>query len=154
MEKLVQGQFLKDASLFNNFSLGLHEGQNIIFDILIFTIQQWIQLRKLTFKTTLTLKNGKLGNLNAFIQATHERQTLNFQKSLCYLRDWEPYKNDEKCFSIRLKSFFVLKISKNLSEHFGHVGRTVWLERLTSKFVTSQTALQNFNTHVAQYLTK
>ena len=60
---------------------------------------------------------------------THERQTLNFQKKLCYLRDWEPYKNDEKCFSIRLKYFFVLKIFKNLSEHFGHVERTVWLER-------------------------
>ena len=81
------GQFLKDAPLFNNFPLGPDKGQNTISNILIFTNQQKIQLRKVTFKTTLTLENGKLHNLHAFMQATHERQTLNFEINLCYLRD-------------------------------------------------------------------
>ena len=41
-------------------------------------------------------------------------------KKLCYLRGWKPFKNDEKCFYFISKAFFVLKIFKILSRHFGH----------------------------------
>ena len=40
------------------------------------------------------------------------------------------------------KAPFVCKIFKFLSRHFGHVGKTAWFERLTSKFMTSQPGLQ------------
>ena len=63
---------------------------------------------------------------------------------LCYLSDWKPFKNDEKCFLFHLKSSFRSK-DKRL---FGHVGKTAWLERLTSKFMTSQAGLQTIAIHI------
>ena len=46
------------------------------------------------------------------------------------------------------KAPFVCKIFKFLSRHFGHVGKTAWFERLTSKFMTSQPGLQTIAVHI------
>ena len=46
-----------------------------------------------------------------------------------YLFQSKPFKNDEKCFSFILKTYFVLKLFKYLSWVFGHVEKTAWLER-------------------------
>ena len=51
------------------------------------------------------------------------------QKKLCYLLHWKPLKNDEKWFLFHLKALFVLKTFRFLSWLFGHVEKTVWLER-------------------------
>ena len=34
------------------------------------------------------------------------KKTLTFQKKLCYLLRWKPFKNDEKCFLFHLKNSF------------------------------------------------
>ena len=54
---------------------------------------------------------------------------LSPSKKNCHLLVWKPFKSNEKCFLFRLKRFFVLKIFQVLSRHFGHVGKTAWLER-------------------------
>ena len=86
-------------------------------------------------------------------------RTLTFQKNLFYLVDWKPFKNDGKCFYFVLKAFFVLEIFRFLSQYFCHVGKTVWLERLTSKvnlkiYNVTIWFTNNSNTHITQYLTK
>ena len=45
----------------------------------------------------------------------------------------------ENAFHFISKALFVLKIFKFLSWQFGHVRKNAWLERLTTKFMTSQT---------------
>ena len=64
-------------------------------------------------------------------------------KKLSYLRDWEPFKNDEKCFYFVSKAFFVLKIFKFLSRHFGHRKNSL-IRKIssTSKFMTPHLGLQ------------
>ena len=47
--------------------------------------------------------------------------TLTFQKILCSLLDWKPFKVDENAFYFILKAFFILKIFKFLLRLFGHV---------------------------------
>ena len=44
----------------------------------------------------------------------------------------------KNAFYFIIKALFVLKIFKYLSWLFGHVEKTTWLERLISKFLTSQ----------------
>ena len=58
---------------------------------------------------------------------------LSPSKKVCYLLDWEPYKN----------ALFVLKIFKFLSRIVCHVGKTALSERfeLASKFMTSHSGL-------------
>ena len=56
-----------------------------------------------------------------------------------------PFKN---AFYLTLKNIFVLKIFKFLSRFFGHVGKATWLERLTSKLMTSQPGLQTIAMHI------
>ena len=34
-----------------------------------------------------------------------ESRTLTLEKNLCYLLDWKPFKNDEKCFLFHLENF-------------------------------------------------
>ena len=51
---------------------------------------------------------------------------LSSSKKLWYLLNWKPFESDENCFLFRLKSSY--KIFKFLSQHFGHVGKTAWLE--------------------------
>ena len=59
-----------------------------------------------------------------------------------------PLKMTKNVFYFVLKAFFVLKIFKFSLRHFGHVGKTAWLERLTSKFMTSQPGLQLIPIHI------
>ena len=47
------------------------------------------------------------------------KSDLAFQKKLCYLFDWKPFKTDEKCFLFHLKSSFRSKMFKVLSRLFG-----------------------------------
>ena len=56
-------------------------------------------------------------------------QTNIFLKKMFYLIQWNPFKNDQKCFLFHLKAFFVLKIFKFLSWLFGHILLTdqAWL---------------------------
>ena len=62
-------------------------------------------------------------------------------------------KND---FYFTLKAFFVLKMFKFFSQIFRLVEKTTWLERwLNFKIHDFTTWLSdNFNTHIAKYLTK
>ena len=48
----------------------------------------------------------------------------------------------KNAFYFILKALSVLKIFNFLSWLFGHVGKTAWLERWTSKFMTSRPGLQ------------
>ena len=73
---------------------------------------------------------------------------LSSKKNLCYLLDWKPFKNDEKCFFFILKTLFVPKIFMFLPWLFGHVGKMTWLTVLTSKFMTSQPAQQTIAIHI------
>ena len=64
-------------------------------------------------------------------------RTLTFQKKLCYLLDWKPFKNDEKCFLFHLKSMFFFTAFWSCWKN-GLIRKL----RLTSKFMTSQPGLQ------------
>ena len=59
-----------------------------------------------------------------------------------------PLKMIKNAFYFILKALFVLKIFKFLSRFFGHVGKTTWLEWLTSKLMTSQPGLQTIAMHI------
>ena len=48
----------------------------------------------------------------------------------------------KNAFHFILRAPFVLKIFKFLSQLFHHVEKTVWVERFTPKFMTSQSGLQ------------
>ena len=50
------------------------------------------------------------------------------QKKLCYLIE-SPLKMMKNVFYFILKALFILKIFRFLSQLFGHVGKTAWLER-------------------------
>ena len=61
----------------------------------------------------------------------------------------------KNAFYFILKALFVLKIFKFLSWLFGHVGKTAWLENKVNFKIHDVTTwlTNNYNTHVAQYLT-
>ena len=79
-----------------------------------------------------------------------------WKHNICFKQIWtspteKPFKNDKKnVFYFVLKAFFVLKIFKFLSRHFGHVEKKSVIRkiRLTSKFITSQTGLQTIPIHI------
>ena len=50
-------------------------------------------------------------------------------KKLCSLLHWKPFKNDEKGFLFHLQSSFRSQDIKFLSQLFGHVAKTTWLQR-------------------------
>ena len=54
----------------------------------------------------------------------------------------------KNAFYFILKALLVFKIFKCLLRLFGHVVRTAWLKRLTSKFMTSQHGLQTIAMHI------
>ena len=54
----------------------------------------------------------------------------------------------KNAFYFMLKALSVLKIFKFLSRRVGHVGKTAWLERLISEFMTSQPGLQTIAIHI------
>ena len=72
-----------------------------------------------------------------------------FQKNLCYLLDWKPFRNDEKWFLFHLKSSF-------RSQDTWVFVTTFWLYRkndlirkirLTAKFMTSLPGFQTIAIH-------
>ena len=68
-------------------------------------------------------------------------RTLFFLKNLCYLLDWKPFKNDEKCFLFHLKSSFRFQDDQVSVTIFGHAEKS-------SKFMTSQRGLQTIAIHL------
>ena len=54
----------------------------------------------------------------------------------------------KNAFYFILRALLVFKIFKCLLQLFGHVVRTAWLKRLTSKFMTSQHGLQAIAMHI------
>ena len=65
---------------------------------------------------------------------------------LRYLRDWKPFKNDERCFLFHLKRFF----KKVFVTTFWSCRKNGLIRkiRLTSKFMTSQPGLQTIAIHI------
>ena len=59
-----------------------------------------------------------------------------------------PLKIMKNAFYFILKALFILKIFKFLSWLVGHVEETAWLERLISKFMTSQPGKQTIIIHL------
>ena len=72
------------------------------------------------------------------------------KKNLCYLLDWQPFKNDEKCSLFHLKSSFrsediyVFVTTFSLSTKNSSIRKI----RLTSKFMASQPGLQTIAIHI------
>ena len=66
------------------------------------------------------------------------------------LQQKSPLKMTKKNVYFVLKAFFVLKIFKFLSRHFGHVEKKSLIRkiRLTSKFITWQPGLQTIPIHI------
>ena len=58
-----------------------------------------------------------------------QSRTLTFQKNLCYLLHWKPFKNDEKCFSFHFKSSFRSQNIEVFLMTFCACKKTAWLER-------------------------
>ena len=56
----------------------------------------------------------------------------------------------KNAFYFILKALFLHKIFKFLSLHFGHVGKTAWLERCVNFKIHDITT---YKTHIAKYLT-
>ena len=80
-----------------------------------------------------------------------QRRTL---RSEIIFGDWNPFKNDEKCFLFHLKSS--LRIFKFLSWLFGHVAKRLdKKDKVNFKFYyVTAWLVNNRNTHIAQYLEK
>ena len=57
------------------------------------------------------------------------RSDSRLPKKLCYLLDWKPFKNDEKCFLFHLKSSCSQDIKVFSMTFFSHVGKRAWLEK-------------------------
>ena len=68
--------------------------------------------------------------------------TATFQKN-CYLFDWKPFRNDEKCFLFHLKSFFRSQDIWDFISTFWSCRKNglIWKIRLTSKLIMSQPAI-------------
>ena len=71
---------------------------------------------------------------------------------ICYTGS--PLKMMKNAFYFILKALFVLQISKFLWQLFCHVGKTTWLEKFTSKFMTSQPGLQTIVLHILPNISK
>ena len=77
------------------------------------------------------------------------RVGLSPSKNLCYLLDWKPFKNDEKCFLFRLKSFFRSQDKVFMTTFWSCRKNSLFRKvRLTSKFMTSQPGLQTIPIHI------
>ena len=63
-------------------------------------------------------------------------------KKLCYLLDWKPFKNGEKCFLFHLKSFFRSKDVYVFVTTFWPCRKNSLIIRWISKFMTSQPGLK------------
>ena len=85
---------------------------------------------------------GKISKVKITIKNVDN--TLTFQKHLCYLLDWKPFKSDEKCFLFCFKSSFrsqdiLVFVTTFRSCRKNDLIRKI---RLTSRFMTSQPGLE------------
>ena len=71
-------------------------------------------------------------------------------KKICFLRDWKPFKTDEKCFLFYLKGFFRSYDISVFVTTFRSCRENALIRkmRLISKFMTSQPGLQRIAIHI------
>ena len=71
-------------------------------------------------------------------------------KKNCYLLDWKPFENDEKCFLIHLKSSFRSQDTSVFITTFWSCRKNGLIRktRLASKLMTSQPGLQTIAMHI------
>ena len=71
-------------------------------------------------------------------------------KKVCYLLDWEPFKNDQKCFLFYLKSSFRSQDVQVFVTAFWFCRKNGLIRkiRLISKFMASQPGLQTIVIHI------
>ena len=74
-------------------------------------------------------------------------RSLTFQKCFCYLLDWKPFKNDEKCFLFYLKSSFCSQDIYVFVRNFWSCRKNS-LITLASKFLMSQPGTQTIAIHI------
>ena len=89
------------------------------------------------------------GKNRSFVSRNQSR-TLAFQKNLCHLLDWKPFKIDEKCFLFHLKSSFRSQDILVLVTTFWSCRKNGLIRKimLTSKFMTPQPGLQAIAIHI------
>ena len=77
-------------------------------------------------------------------------QTVTSQKYLCYLLDWKPFRNDEKCFLFHLKSTSRSQGIQVFVMTFWSCRENGLIRKIksTSKFMTSQPGLKTIATHI------
>ena len=62
---------------------------------------------RLVYSQKTSITDTRLGSNSPLIfEDSIESRTLFSPKNVCYLLDWKPFKNDEKCYSFLLKIFF------------------------------------------------
>ena len=91
---------------------------------------------------------GKISKVKITIKNVDN--TLTFQKHLCYLLDWKPFKSDEKSFLFYLKSSFHSQDILVFVTTFRSCRKNDLIRktRLISRFMTSQPGLQAIAIHV------
>ena len=77
-------------------------------------------------------------------------QTVTSQKYLCYLLDWNPFRNDEKCFLFHLKSTSRSQDIQVFVMAFWSCRENGLIRKIksTSKFMTSQPGLKTIAIHI------
>ena len=73
-----------------------------------------------------------------------------FQKNLCYLLEWKPFKNNEKCFLFHLKGSFRSQDIYLFVTTFWSCRKNGLIRKVrpTSKFMRLQPALQTIAIHI------
>ena len=117
-----------------------------------------------TIKTYILSLEQKLSSLAFFAvdeininSVENLKSNLHLAKKICFICFNEsPIKMLKKCLKFILKALFVLKIFKVLSWLFCHVEKKAWLETKVNLKIYDVTTwlINNYNIHIAQYLTK
>ena len=110
---------------------------------------EMVTLRNYAFSANIC-QNKSLFSTKSFgtffgnCQMPNWKSNSDLPKKLCYLLDWQPFKNDEKCFLFHLKSYFRSQDIKVIIMSFWSCRKNGLIRniRLTSKFMTSQPSLQ------------
>ena len=117
------------------------------------TIQKWLTVASVinTVNTELSsVTQNKWPRDYRLISLLILNSDSHLSKRLCYLLDWKPLKNDEKCILFCLKSYFRSQDIKVLVMTFWSYRKKGFIRkiRLTSKFMTSQPGLQTIAIHI------
>ena len=105
----------------------------------------------------ISSNTSNFASSNALIQRCSLKPVSHLFKKNCVICLIEsPLKIMKNAFHFILKALSLLKIFKLLSQLFGHVGKTTWLEKKGNFKIYDVTTwfTNNCNTHIAQYLTK